>query len=116
MSSICGSRRLRPKRRTPLKQPPDIRYAAQPEASPYMLRAYKSRGNKSTGGNRAFLAKLRRLREDGAKLTGLPEGVTGHLEAANELLQGTVATNKNKAKRNASERKVAGFKIDITNC
>ncbi len=61
------------------------------------VRAYKARGNKIAGGNRAFLSKLRQLREYGAKLAGLPEGVITHLEAAIAILSGKVAETKKTA-------------------
>ncbi len=61
------------------------------------LRAYKSKGNKIAGGNRAFLAKLRSLRTYGATLAGLPEGVIAHLQAAIDLFKPEVADVKQKA-------------------
>jgi hypothetical protein len=70
------------------------------------LRAYKSHGNNMSEGVRAFLSKMRRLRETGAKLAGLPEGVITHLESAIEIMKGAVPSKK--AKRQAAKRKPAG--------
>ncbi len=61
------------------------------------VRAFKARGNnKIADGNRTFLSKLRQLRESGVKLAGLPDGVLDHLNAAIEILQGTVAEARKK--------------------
>ncbi len=74
------------------------------------VRAYKASGNnKITDGNRAFLSKLRRLREYGAALAGLPEGVIGHLEAAIDILNGAVGDAKKKGVKKIAKRPTAGF-------
>lgn len=72
------------------------------------LRAYKSHGNNMSEGVRAFLSKMRHLRETGAKLAGLPEGVLTHLESAIDILKSSVVANKAQAERQAEKRKPAG--------
>ncbi len=78
------------------------------------LRAYKAHGDKiahgkkTAGGNRAFLSKLRRLREYGARLAGLPEGVIAHLEAAIGLLKNDGAEPPKLVPKKNEKRLMAG--------
>jgi hypothetical protein len=71
------------------------------------VRAYKAKGNKIASGNRAFLAKLRRLRKYGAGLAGLPGGVITHLDDAIDLLKNEVEVANTKAGKKGAKRPMA---------